>query len=233
MWLCRPLPSLLADLKVKVDSLTAHHQNKSYRDLALFFNKEVFSVYGQFIQKRLTAVNVCWWETGGRKGVGEKNFSLSEIYNEKMLTLCDCSMAKQWSIKTNLEERDREKLMWNRLRTASDRKWKERGYLMLRDELWYCTERRESWEISFLCSLDMWKHVHLLYSYIYIMVWLSCLSSIWSLADMTLISRVWDPVGQLCPYFFSVLFSYLRCIEASRLNKTASKEVNYSTVWGS
>jgi hypothetical protein len=42
----------------------------------------------------------------GRKGVGEKT-SLSEIYNEKMLTRCDCSMAKQWSIKTNLEERDR------------------------------------------------------------------------------------------------------------------------------
>jgi hypothetical protein len=42
----------------------------------------------------------------GSKGDGEKT-SLSEIYNEKMLTRCDCSMAKQWSIKTNLEERDR------------------------------------------------------------------------------------------------------------------------------
>ena len=29
------------------------------------------------------------------------------------------------------------------------------GDLMLRDELWYCTESRESWEIAFLCSLTM------------------------------------------------------------------------------
>jgi hypothetical protein len=43
---------------------------------------------------------------GGGEGVGEKT-SLSEIHNEKMLTRCDCSMAIQWSIKTNLEERDR------------------------------------------------------------------------------------------------------------------------------
>jgi hypothetical protein len=34
-------------------------------------------------------------------------------------------------------------------------------------------------------------------------------------------------------FFFSVLFSYLRCIEASRWNKPPSKEVNYSIVWGS
>jgi len=61
---------------------------------------------------------------------------------------------------------------------------------MLRDELWYCTERRESWEITFLCSLAMRKPVHLLLACIYIMVLQSCLRCIRSLADMTLISRV-------------------------------------------
>lgn len=153
---------------------------------------------------------MCVDEKQGEEGVGEKtSLSLSEIYNEKMLTLCDCSMAKQWSIKTNLEKRDRS---WcetgsERLVTGSGEREieRERGNLMLRDELWYCTERRESWEITFLCSLAMWKPVHLLFGYIYVMVLLGCLRCIRSLADMTLILRVWDPVSHLCPCF-SVLF---------------------------
>jgi hypothetical protein len=125
-----------------------------------------------------------------------------------MLTRCDCSMAKQWSIKTNLEERDRS---WcetgsERLVTGSGRRETERVNLMLRDELWYCTQHWESWEITFLCSLAMWKPVHLLLTCIYIMVLLGCLRCVLPLAHITTDIASLSPFRPLVSMSFCVDF---------------------------
>lgn len=110
MWLCRPLTSLLADLKVKVDSLTAHHQTKQQRARPCpILQREaefpsIRAIYTEYAHSS-ECVLMRDWGGGGKGEEGEKT-SLSEIYNEKMLTRWDWSMAKQWSIKTNVEERD-------------------------------------------------------------------------------------------------------------------------------
>lgn len=155
MWFCRPLPSLPAHLKVKVDSLTAHHQTKQERERPcpiLQREGDFLSIRAIYTEQTHSSECVLMRNSGG-DGIGEKT-SLSEIHNEKMLTRCDCSMAKQWSIKTNLKERDRS---WcetdsERIVTGSEERERQRVNLMLRDELWYCTQRRESWEITF-CAL--------------------------------------------------------------------------------
>lgn len=164
MWLCRPLPSLPADLKVKVDSLTAHHQTKQPRvrdgeTLPYSSTRRRFSQHRGNLYRIGSQQWMCVDEKQGGGCEGEKT-SLSEIHNEKMLTRCDCSMAKQWSIKTNLEERDRSWCETDSEQIVTGSGGRERVNLMLRDELWYCTQRRESWEIAFLWSLTLWKPGH-------------------------------------------------------------------------
>lgn len=107
MWFCRPLPSLPAYLEVKADSLTAHHQTKQERERPcpiLQREGDFLSIRAIYTEQTHNSECVLMRNSGG-DGAVEKT-SLSEIHNEKMLTRCDCSMAKQWSIKTKLEERE-------------------------------------------------------------------------------------------------------------------------------